>query len=245
MHARNGPRGRSGVGSATGSADAREARGFEAWLRAHSRLAASELCPEIVLHRADDLESLWAARDAAFPAESAAPPYWCVPWPGGEALARWILDHPGSVAGRSVLDVGSGSGLVALAAARAGAREVTACDIDPQAALALAMNAAANGLPVRASTVDPVGSTPSHDCVLVGDLWYERFVATRLEGWLRGLCEGGTRIFLGDPGRAHFPRTGVRRLASYPIRAMPAAGPWEAASAWEMLAPRRPRFLHT
>jgi len=165
--------------------------------------------PELLLHQAEDLQGLWEATDAA------SPPYWAFPWLGGQALARYVLDHPSSVAGLRVLDLAAGSGLVGLAALRAGAASVLACDIDPLAAEAVAANAACNDLLVTFTGEDLLdGSVPDVDVVLAGDVVYEAGMAARVLAWLRS---AGVPALLGDPGRSYLPQTGLREVASYDV----------------------------
>ena len=165
--------------------------------------------PELLLHQADDLQGLWEATSAA------SPPYWAFPWLGGQALARHVLDTPACVRGRRVLDLATGSGLVALAALRAGAASVLACDIDPLAAEAVAANAAANGLVVPFTGQDLLdGPVPEVDVVLAGDVVYEATMAERVLAWLRS---AGVPALLGDPGRHYLPQTGLREVASYEV----------------------------
>jgi predicted nicotinamide N-methyase len=142
------------------------------------------------------------------------PPYWAFAWAGGQALARYILDHPQIVQGKHVLDFGAGSGLVALAAAKAGAASVLAADIDKFSIAAIAANADANDLPVSTTSDDLIGSTQSFDVILVGDMCYERPLAERLMGWLKS---SPALILLGDPGRSYFPKDGLERLALYNV----------------------------
>ena len=165
--------------------------------------------PELLLHQADDLQGLWEATG------SSSPPYWAFPWLGGQALARYVLDQPSAVAGLRVLDVATGSGLVALAALRAGAASVLACDIDPLAAEAVAANAAVNDLVVPFTGADLLdGPVPDVDVVLAGDVVYEAEMAARVLAWLR---TARVPALLGDPGRHYLPQTGLRELASYDV----------------------------
>ncbi|HXR95862.1 MAG TPA: 50S ribosomal protein L11 methyltransferase, partial [Rhizomicrobium sp.] len=133
---------------------------------------------------------------------------------GGQALARYILDHPDIAAGKRVLDFGAGSGLVALAAAKAGAHHVIAADIDPFAVAAISRNAKANALSVEAVDKDMIGAHDRFDLILIGDMCYERPLAEKLMAWLKGTQ---TDILLGDPGRSYFPKTGLTRLATYSV----------------------------
>ena len=145
------------------------------------------------------------------------PPYWAFAWPGGQALARYILDHPQEVAGKSVLDFGAGSGLVAIAAAKAGGAPVIAAEIDALALAAIALNAAANGVFVEEIENDIIGTNGRWDTILAGDMCYERPLAERLTNWLRSLASDGARVLIGDPGRNYFPGSGVQRLATYEV----------------------------
>ena len=191
-----------------------------AFVRAKTAVSSPALVPEIKLHLATEVAPLWRATQATLDKDNLPPPYWAFAWPGGQALARYILDHPEIVRGRRVMDFASGSGLVALAAARAGAAHVTASDIDPFAAAAIAMNAALNNTPVAISTADPIDSAthgPRWGLVLAGDVCYEQPLAERAIRWLRTLLHGGTDVLLADPGRAYRPRDGVWEMARYAV----------------------------
>lgn len=190
---------------------------FESLLRAATCVAAPPLCPEVPLHLATDFDELWAEQERRLGHDGLAPPFWGVAWPGGQALARHLLDAPGAVAGRSVLDIGSGSGLVAIAAAKAGARVVQAADTDAFALEAVRANARLNRVALATLGEDLVGTRSRWDVVLAADLWYERFFAGRLNAWLREIAAEGTRVFLGDRGRAFFPRQGLAELQRYQV----------------------------
>ena len=165
--------------------------------------------PEVLLHQADDMHGLWEAVGGA------SPPYWAFPWLGGQAVARFVLDRPDVVRGRSVLDLATGSGLVALAALRAGAASVLAADIDPLAAEAVRANAAANGVDVPFAGDDLlVGPPPDVEVVLAGDVLYEKAMAERVLGWL-GSFDGV--VLLGDPGRDYLPHGRFTEVAAYEI----------------------------
>jgi len=179
---------------------------------------APPLVAELRLHLAVEMLPLWRKTEEELQAMGVPPPYWAFAWAGGQALARYILDHPGEVAGRAVLDFGSGSGLVAIAAAKAGARFVCAADIDRYAAAAIGLNARANGAAVEITTEDMIGSRGSWDVILCGDMCYERPLAERLLDWLRERAGAGVRVLLGDPGRSYFPKSGVEKLATYRVR---------------------------
>jgi predicted nicotinamide N-methyase len=181
-----------------------------ALLLAHTRLRRPEIVPEIELHLVDDIVSLWRVTG-----EDAPPPFWAVAWLGGQALARYVLDHPGEVRGRRVLDLGSGSGLVAIAARLAGASGVLAADIDPFCATAIARNAAANEVSVEVTLDDLLSHDPPEvDVVLAGDVWYEQELAARVTTWL---ARSTARVLLGDPGRTYLPRDGWTELSAYDV----------------------------
>jgi len=192
------------------------------FIRANTTLKAPPLVPEIRLHLAGEVMGLWGETEALSAALTSGmahlpPPYWAFAWPGGQALARYILDHPQEVAGKSVLDFGAGSGLVAIAAAKAGAAPVIAAEIDALALAAIALNAAANGVFVEEIENDIIGTNGRWDTVLAGDMCYERPLAERLTQWLRILASEGARVLIGDPGRNYFPESGVERLATYEV----------------------------
>jgi predicted nicotinamide N-methyase len=183
-----------------------EAEGF---IRAHTAVARAPLVPEIALHLATEITPIWQATEAWLSRANIAPPFWAFAWPGGQALARLLLDEPGRVAGRRVLDFAAGCGIGAIAAARAGAARVEAADIDPLAIAAVRLNAALNGLRVAVVAEDLVGAACRWDTVLAGDVCYEAPMARRILPWLRGLAAAGAEVLLADPGRAYLPREGL------------------------------------
>lgn len=189
-----------------------------AFLAAHTRIQAPPLVPELRLHLADVLTPLWESTEIELERSGMPPPFWAFAWAGGQALARLILDHPALVRGRTVLDFASGSGLVGLAAARAGARGVLCADIDPFAAGAIAANGALNGLAVECTTEDLLGRLDlDAEVVLAGDICYEAPLAARVEAWLRALAREGREVLLGDPGRDFAPRGDLEELAAYDV----------------------------
>lgn len=170
--------------------------------------------PEIRLHKAQPTSGI--GRLAEMGGGEPAAPYWSTWWGGGIALARYVLDHPAAVAGRRVLDLGTGSGLVAIAAARAGAARVVAADVDPYAIAVARMNAAANGVALSLQLGDlTVGEPHKVDTVLVGDLFYDPDMARSVTVFLDRCREPGALVLVGDPGRAYLPRTRLRLVAEY------------------------------
>jgi predicted nicotinamide N-methyase len=197
------------------SSSAADAASF---IRANTAVVSPPLVPEIRLHLASEITPLWQATEKTLARDQLPPPDWAFAWAGGQALARHVLDHPQLVRGKRVLDFGAGSGLLALAAARAGAAMATAAEIDPFAAVAIALNAALNALDLRVETTDVIGRTATPwQVVLVGDMCYERPLAERLTAWLRGMAGQGTLVLLGDPGRNYLPTEGLTALARYTV----------------------------
>jgi predicted nicotinamide N-methyase len=194
---------------------------FDAFLESATDVVTLPLCPEIRLRVATDLSTLWKAQERWFECVGLAPPYWGIPWPGGQALARFLLDNPSVIRGRSVLDLGSGSGLCAIAAAKGGG-VVHAADTDPGACSAIAMNAVLNAVEVTVSREDPMGEPSQWEVVLAADLWYERFMASRVTSWLKYVCQQQTCVLLGDLGRAYFPRSGPVEIGRYRIHGLSA-----------------------
>lgn len=189
----------------------------KAFIRANLRDASPRALPEIRLFLAHPGSGLRRLSDA----DSGAPPYWAYCWAGGAALARHLLDHPETVAGQRVLDLGSGCGVAAIAAAKAGAREIVAIDADPNAGAAIAVNAALNGVLVAAHVRDPLDETPpGADVILAGDLFYEARLAARATAFLGRCAAAGKTVLIGDPGRAHLPLERLLMLASYPVSDM-------------------------
>jgi len=189
-----------------------------AFIRANTALIAPPLVPEIRLHLAVEVVPLWRKTEEELEAQGVPPPYWAFAWAGGQALARYVLDHPEAVRGKSVLDFGSGSGLVAIAAAKAGATQVLAADIDAYAAAAIQLNAEANGVSLAVTQDDVIGRDGDWQTILCGDMCYERPLAERLTAWLRARVAAGVTVLLGDPGRSYFPATGVEKLATYTVQ---------------------------
>jgi predicted nicotinamide N-methyase len=188
-----------------------------AFILENTLLLAPPLVPEIKLHLAHEALALWEKTEEELEEIGLPPPYWAFAWAGGQALARYVLDNPSLVAGKTVLDVASGSGLVAIAALKAGARGVEASEIDAIACAAITANGAANSLTCVATVGDSIGIDHGWDVVLVGDAFYERPLADRLLPWLDALKERGATILLGDPGRSYFPKGRFALLASYQV----------------------------
>ncbi|HEX2759332.1 MAG TPA: 50S ribosomal protein L11 methyltransferase [Rhizomicrobium sp.] len=187
----------------------------EDFIKANAVVEAPPLVPEIKLHLASEVVPLWRATEEELAKEGVPPPYWAFAWAGGQALARYVLDHPEMVRGKRVLDIGAGSGLVGLAAAKAGAAEVLAADIDAFACAAIRLNAAVNDSAITVTQDDLIGAPCIWDVILVGDLFYERPLAERLLAWLRPLA---VPALLGDPGRNYFPNSDVEELARYKVQ---------------------------
>jgi predicted nicotinamide N-methyase len=173
--------------------------------------------PEISLHQGHDIYATWELTEHALEQTDLPPPFWSVAWPGGQALARYLLDHPDLVAGRLVLDLGAGSGLVAIAAAKAGAAAVIAADPDPIAAAAIGLNAAANNVPAAACVADARDAGVRADVIVAGDVWYERELADQVASYLDEMAVAGAAVLTGDIGRTYFPRGRYRCLTSYEI----------------------------
>lgn len=186
-----------------------------AFVRAHTKLEPVPLAPELVILRTGDVTRVWFEIARLLDDDDADVPFWCVPWAGGQALARYVLDHPELVRGRRVLDFACGGGLVAIAAAKAGG-DVRACDIDPFAPVVTKLNAEANGVAIDVSTTDLVGdSLLDVDIVLAGDVWYEPAPSARFRRWFRKLAER-VPVLCADSGRPYAPRK-VRELARYEV----------------------------
>ena len=187
-----------------------------AFIRSNTAITAPPLVPEIRLHLATEITPIWQATEESLARGAVPPPFWAFAWAGGQALARYLLDHPEHVAGRCVLDFGAGSGLVAIAAAKAGAAHVLAADIDDFAAAAITANAALNGVAVGVTTAGVIDVIDSRwEIVTAGDVCYEQPMAERVTGWLRRLASGSRLVLLGDPGRAYLPTDGLRECARY------------------------------
>lgn len=187
----------------------------ENFIRDNAVLLPPPLVPEISLYLATEVVPLWCKTEEELAKIGVPPPYWAFAWAGGQALARYILDNPALVSGKNVLDIGSGSGLVGLAAAKAGAAHVLSADIDAFACAAIGLNAAANQLDIAVTQDDIIGQPGAWDVIMVGDLFYERPLAERLLAWLKPLS---VTVLLGDPGRSYFPKQGVEKLATYTVQ---------------------------
>ena len=193
----------------------------KAFIRANTRLKPVPHVPEISLHVAEESVPIWQKTEEELDAMGLPPPYWAFAWAGGQALARYVLDHPAEVAGQRVLDLAAGSGLVAIAAAKAGAAPVIAADIDAFTEPAIALNAEVNDVYVEVVTHDlldrPAPVAPRYDVILVGDLFYERDTAARALAFLERNAAAGSRVLIGDPGRTYLPKQRLTRRAEYSV----------------------------
>jgi predicted nicotinamide N-methyase len=189
-----------------------------AFILANTRLRPVPHAPEICLHVADEATPLWMKTEEQLGEMGLPPPFWAFAWAGGQALARYILDNPATVAGKRVLDFASGSGLVAIAAAKACAAEVAASDLDAFAIEAIALNASANGVGSFSATADDlIGSNKGWDVILAGDICYEKTTAERVTAWLESLALRGADVLIGDPGRTYLPRTKLAEMVTYQV----------------------------
>lgn len=183
----------------------------------HTTLSPTSLVPEVLLWRVTHESPLWRMGEAGLRALSDADPFWAFAWEGGTALARYVLDHPEVVRGRTVFDLGCGSAIEGIAALRAGAREVIANDIDPLALIAAALSAEANGVSLTLDAVDRIDADLSVDVLLLGDMTYEPAMSARVLAWAQRLAARGVKVLLGDPGRGNLDDAPVLRLGEYPV----------------------------
>lgn len=209
--ARGLPHGRSGISAVLTPEQA------ETFIRANTVLMAPPHVPEIRLHLASEAHELWAKTEEELQAIGLPPPFWAFAWAGGQGLARYVLDHPEIVRGRRALDFATGSGLVAIAAAKAGAVHVLGADTDLFCAAAVRLNAAESGLEIEFAAVDLIGRDDGWDVVLAGDVFYDRSLAHRLVPWFSQLAARGADILIGDPGRSYLPNDRLEALAVYQV----------------------------
>lgn len=189
----------------------------ETFIRANTSIMSPPHVPEIRLHLASEAHELWLKTQEELEEIGLPPPFWAFAWAGGQGLARYVLDHPETVAGKRVLDFASGSGLVAIAACRAGAAEVLAADIDPWAQTAIRLNAAENDVSISFLGDDLVGRPIDADVLLAGDVFYDRDFAGRLIPWFWSLAAEGRLILVGDPGRAYCPKEHLEFRQTYEV----------------------------
>jgi len=189
-----------------------------AFVRDNTRVLAPPHVPELTLHLADEATALWEKTEEELGAMGLPPPYWAFAWAGGQALARYVLDNPDIVAGRSVLDFAAGSGVVGIAAMRAGAASAVSTEIDGFALAAITANAALNDVTVTArdedTTAEPAGR---FDVVLCGDVFYEKPMAEKVLAWLEREVAAGATVLVGDPGRSYLPKQRLEAVAEYRV----------------------------
>lgn len=192
--------------------------GRRAFILENTRIQPPPHTPELSLHLADEVTPIWRLTEEALAEIGLPPPFWAFAWAGGQALARYVLDHPDEVAGKRVVDFASGSGIVGIAAMRAGAGHVLATDIDPFCGAALAVNGELNGVRIDFTDQNLLETPPPDvDVILAGDICYEKPLATQVMDWLAAAHVRGTRVLIGDPGRSYFPRVGLEKLAEYEV----------------------------
>lgn len=194
---------------------------YRQFVRDHTAPVQPTLCPELTLRLAAEPLAPWLASEV-LTAKCEGPPFWAHAWPGGLALARYVLDSPTLVAARSVLDFASGCGVSAIAAARTGAASVLATEVDPFALAAIEENAELNGARIDAVARDVIGEDGGWQVVLVGDVFYQAELSRRLTAWLSQLVARGAQVFIGDPGRTFLPTSELTCVATYPSAPVPA-----------------------
>ena len=188
-----------------------------AFIRANTRVSHPPACPEVALWLASEVTPLWEATEAELHRANVPPPYWAFCWAGGQALTRYVLDHPELVAGKRVLDFAAGCGASAVAAARRGAARVEAAEIDSFAAAAIALNAELNDVAVEVHCADVVGTSCRWDVVVAGDVCYERPMTEYIWPWLKRLAAEGATVLMADPGRAYLPKFGLLEVARHTV----------------------------
>ena len=196
------------------SFDLSDPQGF---IRANTALMAPPLVPEVSLHLAVETVEIWERTEEALGEMGLPPPFWAFAWAGGQALARYCLDTPATVAGKRVLDFAAGGAVSGIAAAKAGASAVIACELDPFAIAACEANARANDAKLVTELGDLVGRDDGWDVILAGDVFYEDEPARVIGGWLEGLAARGATVLIGDPGRSFLPQDKLEKLAEYTV----------------------------
>jgi predicted nicotinamide N-methyase len=194
-------------------------RGRRDFIVANTRLQRPPHVAEIQLHLADEITPIWKLTEEALEEIGLPPPFWAFAWAGGQALARYLIDNPATVAGQRVIDFAAGSGMVGIAAMKAGARDVLCADIDAYCEAAVSLNAAVNGV-ACAFTGEDLLEAPAPawaEVILAGDICYEKPLAERVLAWLAAARGRGATVLIGDPGRSYFPRSGLTKLAEYQV----------------------------
>jgi len=192
--------------------------GRRAFILENTRVQAPPHAPELSLHLADEITPIWKLTEEALVEIGLPPPFWAFAWAGGQALARYILDHPEIVAGKTVVDFATGSGIVAIAAMKAGAKSVLANDIDSFCQAAVSLNAGANGVEIAFTDVNLLeGPPPACDVLLAGDICYEKPMAEAVMAWMRQGRAAGSTVLIGDPGRTYFRKDDLVKLAEYQV----------------------------
>jgi predicted nicotinamide N-methyase len=214
---------------------------LETFVAASTHPTPVALTPEIRLDLAKDSHGIFQAAERLKRPGERFQPYWSFAWPGGQAMARYLLDHPDEVRGRSVIDIGAGSGITAIAAALAGASSVLAVDVDPLSEIAIRRNADTNGVTISTTTVDMLGTVPGHDLILIADLLYEPELQTRVAAFLAGVAANGSRVLMADRTTGQRPPAAFTLLKEYAAPLTPELQElhFERARVWEM----KPRDL--
>ena len=189
----------------------------ERFILANTTLGAPPHVPEIVLHLADEAHDLWQKTEEELAEIGLPPPFWAFAWAGGQGLSRYLLDNPAVLAGKRALDFAAGSGLVGIAAVKAGAKDVISADIDPFCEAAMRLNAAANNVTLETVIEDLIGHDHGWDVLLAGDIFYQRDIVDRLVPWFETLRRRGCDIIVGDPGRAYLPKDRLEQVAEYRV----------------------------
>ena len=189
------------------------------FIRANTSLMTPPLVPEVQLYLAHEAVPLWQKTEEELGELGLPPPFWAFAWAGGQALARHVLDHPDIVRGKRVIDLASGSGLVGIAAMKAGAASVLAADIDAFSVEVIVLNAEVNGVSLEATGRDLL-EQPAQGCdvILVGDLFYEKGLAAKVFAWLEEAEARGIVTLIGDPGRSYLPREKLKKLGEYKVQ---------------------------
>jgi len=192
--------------------------GRRAFILENTRLQSPPHTPELNLRLADEITPIWQMTEEALAEIGLPPPFWAFAWAGGQALARYVLDHPNLVMAKTVIDFASGSGIVGIAAMKAGAAHVLCADIDGFCQAALSLNQAANNVVCDFTDADLLDAPPpTADLILAGDICYEKPMTDKVMAWLKAARAQGANVLIGDPGRSYFPKTGLEKLAEYQV----------------------------